>query len=67
MSDMNDEYLVLRCSVCGGQLPAGHEALDEYLTDEGNCPGSLAVDRCGRVLGCGAWRAEAYETDEEGE
>lgn len=57
-----------RCSCCGGLLPPAVEEKDEYLVrEDAYCMGSLAVDETGRVVGCGAWRPEAYEEEEEEE
>lgn len=49
-----------RCNVCGGKLLVGWEN-KETVSDDGHCPGYCAVDKNGRVLGCGAWPVEAYQ------
>jgi hypothetical protein len=50
------------CVCCGGILPPFHESLDEYLVQDGECPGHLRMDDQGDVVGCGAWSAEAYSS-----
>ncbi len=56
------------CDCCGGEQPApsGREldALDRYLVRrDGMCTGELRTDGAGTVLGCGAWKMEAYQPD----
>jgi len=42
------------CGCCGGRLPP--EDSEAYQDeDAGDCPGSLATDITGRVIGCGAF------------
>lgn len=54
----------MTCSCCGGKLPDDIDAHDEHLTQDGDCPGHVCTDGNGRVLGCGAWDADAYTDDE---
>lgn len=56
------------CDCCGGARPQGNlDSLDQYLRDRrgGYCPGYVTRDQDGDVLGCGAWRAEAYQARQE--
>lgn len=51
-----------RCDRCGGDLPPEDrmDDFDDQLTRGGDCPGYVAMDATGRVVGCGAWEAAVY-------
>lgn len=53
------------CGCCGGDRPRDPDAWDQYLTlrETAMCTGNLAVDETGRVVGCGAWGADAYREE----
>lgn len=45
-----------RCSCCGGRLPEeGSPAWNHPTRRDGYCPGSLATDALGLVIGCGGF------------